>query len=139
MGRSWIACGLSRFAIQSTRKRQLSLPGVRPFVVQNLGKYKRQLWAGVEFGERNGTKAADRQRTYVEFVLKLANATPIHGYTWLQGVKAGRMIHVGAVDAPVTVGDVMQIAAEFKRAVGTGKDAPTTNGVDVLGWISPSN
>ena len=43
-------------------------------------------------------------------------------------------VHVGAVDAPVSVGDVAQIAAEFKRAVGTGKDAPKTNGVDVLGW-----
>lgn len=27
-----------------------------------------------------------------------------------------------------------QIAAEFKRAIGTGNDAPKTNGVDVLGW-----
>ena len=44
------------------------------------------------------------------------------------------MVHVGAVDAPVSVGDVAQIAAEFKRAVGTGKDAPKTNGVDLLGW-----
>jgi hypothetical protein len=34
----------------------------------------------------------------------------------------------------VSVGDVTQIAAEFKRAIGTGKDAPKTNGVDVLGW-----
>jgi adenine-specific DNA-methyltransferase len=49
-------------------------------------------------------------------------------------MKAGRMVHVGAVDAPVTVGDVTQIAAEFKRAIGTGKEAPKTNGVDVLGW-----
>jgi adenine-specific DNA-methyltransferase len=53
---------------------------------------------------------------------------------WLHGMKAGRMVHVGAVDAPVTVGDVTQIAAEFKRAIGTGKEAPKTNGVDVLGW-----
>jgi hypothetical protein len=44
------------------------------------------------------------------------------------------MLHVGAVDAPVSTGDVAQIAAEFKRAVGTGKDAPKTNGVDVVGW-----
>jgi adenine-specific DNA-methyltransferase len=49
-------------------------------------------------------------------------------------MKGGRMVHVGAVDAPVSVGDVTQIAAEFKRAIGTGKDAPKTNGVDVLGW-----
>ncbi len=44
------------------------------------------------------------------------------------------MIHVGAVDSPVSVGDVTNIVTEFKRAVGTGKDAPATNGVDVLGW-----
>ena len=44
------------------------------------------------------------------------------------------MVHVGAVDAPVTSGDVKQIAVEFKKAIGTGKDAPKTNGVDVLGW-----
>lgn len=55
-------------------------------------------------------------------------------YLRLPVATAGRMVHVGAVDAPISVGDVTQIAAEFKRAVGTGKDAPTTNGVDVLGW-----
>lgn len=134
LGRRWIACDLSRFAIHTTRKRLLSIPNVRPFVVQNLGKYERQLWAGAEFGEGNGKKAAERQRAYTDFILKLYDATPISGYTWLHGVKAGRMVHVGAVDAPVSVGDVTQIAAEFKRAVGTGKDAPKTNGVDVLGW-----
>jgi adenine-specific DNA-methyltransferase len=104
---------------------------VRPFVVQNLGKYERQLWAGAQFGDN---QAAARQRAYIEFILKLANATPLHGYTWLHGIRSGRMVHVGAVDAPVSVGDVTQIAAEFKRAIGTGKEAPKTNGVDVLGW-----
>ena len=44
------------------------------------------------------------------------------------------MVHVGTVDAPVTVGDVKQIVAEFRKAVGTGKDAPSTKGVDLLGW-----
>jgi len=130
-------CGfahLGRFAIHTTRKRLLSIPKVRPFVVQNLGKYERQLWAGAEFGQSNGGKAAERQRAYIEFVLKLTQAIPLHGYAWLHGVKAGCMVHVGAVDAPVSVGDVAQIAAEFRRAVGTGKDAPKTNGVDVLGW-----
>jgi adenine-specific DNA-methyltransferase len=123
-----------RFAIHTTRKRLLSISNVRPFVVQNLGKYERQMWAGAQFGEENGDQAAARQRAYIEFILKLANATPLNGYTWLHGVKGGRMVHVGAVDAPVSVGDVTQIAAEFKRAIGTGKDAPKTNGVDVLGW-----
>jgi adenine-specific DNA-methyltransferase len=133
LGRRWIACDLGRFAIHTTRKRLLSIPNLRPFVVQNLGKYERQVWVGAEFGPGNGAQAATRQRAYVEFILKLANATPINGYAWLHGIRTARMIHVGAVDAPVSVGDVAQIAAEFKRAVGTGKDAPKTNGVDVLG------
>jgi adenine-specific DNA-methyltransferase len=129
--RRWITCDLSRFSIHTTRKRLLSISGVRPFVVQNLGKYERQFWAGAEFGN---AIQADRQRTYAEFILRLYHATTLEGYSWLHGVKGGRMVHVGSVDAPVSVGDVTQIAAEFKRAVGTGKDAPKTNGVDVLGW-----
>ncbi len=131
LDRRWIACDLGRFAVHTTRKRLLSISDVRPFVVQNLGKYERQFWAGAEFGDN---QAAERQRAYIEFILKLAQATPLNGYTWLHGVKGGRMLHVGAVDAPVSLGDVTQIAAEFKRAIGTGKDAPKTNGVDVFGW-----
>jgi adenine-specific DNA-methyltransferase len=129
--RRWVACDLGRFAVHTSRKRLLSVPDVRPFIIQNLGKYERQLWAGAEFGDN---QAAQRQRAYIEFILKLAQATPLNGYTWLHGVKSGRMVHVGAVDAPVSVGDVTLIAAEFKRAIGTGKDAPKTNGIDVLGW-----
>ena len=131
LNRRWIACDLSRFSIHTTRKRLLSNLEVRPFVVQNLGKYERQMWAGAQFGDN---QAAARQRAYIEFILKLAGATSLNGYMWMHGVRAGRMVHVGAVDAPVSVGDVTQIAAEFKRAIGTGKDAPKTNGVDILGW-----
>jgi DNA modification methylase len=131
LNRRWIACDLSRFAIHTTRKRLLSNVIVQPFVVQNLGKYERQLWAGAQFGDN---QAAARQRSYIDFILKLAGGTPLNGYTWLHGVRRGRMVHVGAVDAPVSSGDVTQIAVEFKRAIGTGKDAPKTNGLDVLGW-----
>jgi adenine-specific DNA-methyltransferase len=98
LSRRWIACDLSRFAIHTTRKRLLSIANVLPYEVQNLGKYERQMWAGAEFGKRNGEKAAERLCAYVEFILKLANATPITGYTWLHGIKGGRMIYVGAVD-----------------------------------------
>jgi len=49
LGRRWIACDLSRFAIHTTRKRLLGHPNVRPFIVQNLGKYERQAWQAAEF------------------------------------------------------------------------------------------
>jgi adenine-specific DNA-methyltransferase len=52
LNRRWIVCDLGRFAIHTTRKRLLSISNVLPFVVQNLGKYERQMWAGAEFGWR---------------------------------------------------------------------------------------
>jgi DNA modification methylase len=128
--RRWIACDLSRFAIHLTRKRLLDLPDVRSFVVQNLGKYERQVWQAAEFGEQ----AEAKQAAYRKLILDLYHATPVNGYAWLHGVKGGRMVHVGAVDSPVSVGDVTAMAGEFRRAVGTGEGSPTTNGVDVLGW-----
>jgi hypothetical protein len=47
--------------------------------------------------------AEARQRDYVHFILKLYQAKPLNGYSWLHGVKGGRMVHVGAVDAPEDV------------------------------------
>ena len=44
------------------------------------------------------------------------------------------MVHVGTVDAPITVGDVKQVLIEFRKVVGTGKDSPKTQSVDLLGW-----
>ncbi|MHB1007358.1 MAG: DNA methyltransferase [Chloroflexota bacterium] len=130
LNRRWMAADLGRFAIHTTRKRLLSLPDLKPFVVQNLGKYERQAWQVAEFGEA----AESRALAYRSFMLDLYRAKPLTGYAWLHGLKAGRMVHVGSVDAPISPGDVTQIAAEFRRAMGTGTEAPRSNGIDVLGW-----
>jgi adenine-specific DNA-methyltransferase len=130
LDRRWIACDLGRFAIHTTRKRLLGIPGVKPFVVQNLGKYERQAWQAAEFGD--GAEAATQ--AYRRFVIELYLAEPISGYVWLHGSKSGRMVHVGGVDAPVTRADVTGIVTEFRKAMGRGKDAPKRSGVDVLGW-----
>lgn len=130
LGRRWITADLSRFAIHTTRKRLLQIPNVRPFIIQNLGKYERQVWQSAEFGEEN----ARRQAAYRKFILELYHAEPISGFNWLHGVKAGRMVHVGSVDSPVTESDLANIAAEFKKAMGGGENAPASNGVDILGW-----
>ena len=129
-GRRWIACDLSRFAVHTTRKRLLGVENVKPFVIQNLGKYERQVWQTAEFGDEAGT----RVRSYISFILNLYNAQALSGYVWLHGKKGNRLVHVGSVDSPVSALDVGQIVAEFKRSVGTGKEAPKTNEVDVLGW-----
>jgi adenine-specific DNA-methyltransferase len=134
LNRRWIACDLSRFAIHTTRRRLLGVPGVKPFVVQNLGKYERQAWQVAEFpanGEDRLEDQRQREAAYQQFILALYHATPISGHTWLHGVKSGRMVHVGAVDAPVTLADVKSIAREVWKAAG---GAGATAAADVLGW-----
>ncbi len=131
LGRRWITCDLGRFAIHTTRKRLLSIDNVRPFVVQNLGKYERQAWQAAEFADP--TQRASVQARYRSFILQLYHATPIEGYTWLHGMKAGRLVHVGSVDAPIALGEVKGIVNEFWRV--RGKDVGEhCNGIDILGW-----
>jgi adenine-specific DNA-methyltransferase len=129
LGRRWIVCDLGRFAIHTTRKRLLATPGVRPFVVQNLGKYERQAWMSAEF-KRLEDRAATED-AYRRFILELFHAEPLAGSLWVHGVKAGRMVHVGAVDAPVTLEDVRSIAREVWSNAGATSPSAA---VDVLGW-----
>jgi adenine-specific DNA-methyltransferase len=131
LGRRWIAADVGRVAIQLTRKRLLSMPDLRPFVVQNLGKYERQLWQVPEL-RNNKEAAAEAQLRYRSLILDLFDAEPISGYNWLHGVKAGRMLHIGSVDAPVLWGDIKAVAQEFWKAVG--RNMGTVNSIDVLGW-----
>ncbi|MEK0337343.1 MAG: site-specific DNA-methyltransferase [Nitrosopumilus sp.] len=131
LNRRWIACDLGRFAIHTTRKRLLSIENVKPFVVQNLGKYERQQWMKAEFDESD--KRAIQEKAYRNFIIDLNQAQPLKDYTWLHGSKAGRMIHVGSVDTPVSLGDIKSIVQEFWKTVGKSSDI-STNGIDVLGW-----
>lgn len=128
--RRWITCDLSRFSIHTTRKRLLNTPQITPFIIQNLGKYERQAWQISEFGNDINLKV----RLYINFILSLYCAQPLEGHLWLHGVKGKRLVHVGSVDSPISPLDVGQIVAEYKRTIGTGKDAPKTNGIDILGW-----
>jgi DNA modification methylase len=136
LDRRWIACDLGRFAVHTTRKRLLSIPNVKPFVVQNLGKYERQAWQIAEF-RAEGAAALEEQRlreaAYRKFILDLYHATPLNGQTWLHGLKAGRAVHVGAVDAPVTLADVKAVARETWKLAGSGGGASKA-AADILGW-----
>ena len=105
------------------RKRLLSVPRVKPFAVQNLGKYERQAWQTAEF-QTGGESAIEQQRlreaAYRKFILDLYHATPITGTRGCTGLKSGRLVHVGAVDAPVTLSDVKAIAREVWKAASSG-------------------
>ncbi|MBP7368921.1 MAG: site-specific DNA-methyltransferase [Paludibacteraceae bacterium] len=131
LNRRWITCDLGRFAIHTTRKRLLSIPDVKPFVVQNLGKYERQQWISSEF--ENPEQRLSVETAYRNFILELYHAQPIKGYTWLHGVRQGRMVHIGSVETPVAMGDVRNMIQELWKMAGK-EPAAVTNGIDVLGW-----
>ena len=131
LNRKWITCDLGRFAIHTTRKRLLGIEGIKPFIVQNLGKYERQQWMKAEF--ENPEDRLQVEKSYKHFIVELYHARPLDGYTYIHGAKAGRMIHVGTVEAPVTVDDIKATILEFWKLVGKEKSAQT-NGIDFLGW-----
>ena len=121
-GRRWIGCDLGRWGIHVTRKRLLGIEDCKPFEVLNLGKYERQYWQGATFGERGARLLTE----YLAFILKLYGAQPLPGMTHLHGRKNRAMVHVGAVDAPVTIVEIDQAVNECRRL--------RQSELHVLGW-----
>lgn len=118
LGRRWIGCDLGRFAIHTTRKRLLNTPDCQPFDIKNLGAYERQRWQ-----ETSGNGAL---RAYIDTMLAFYRAEPVEGFLQLHGRKSGRMVHIGATDAPVTIDETEEVMDEM-----------ADNGIeacDVLGW-----
>src|SRR5258708_36000667 len=61
--RRWITCDLGRFAVHTARKRLLEIPNVKPFIVQNLGKYERQQWQVAEFPANGKDRLAEQKES----------------------------------------------------------------------------
>lgn len=137
LGRRWIGCDLSRYAIHITRKRLLEIENskdlmeedkkygkkARPFEILNLGKYERQLWQVKTFTNKDEKQAIFE---YLAFILKLYGAEPISGFTHIHGKKGNALVYVGAVDSPVTIQEVIDAMKECKAL---GQDE-----LHVLGW-----
>ena len=124
LGRQWIMADLSRFAIQVTRKRLLDIPDCKPFEILNLGKYERQYWQMHVNGQ--GAKQDEVLTRYLDFIVQLYRGEHVTGFAHLHGRKAGRMVHVGGVDAPVTLSEINDALDECA--------ANRFRGLDVLGW-----
>jgi len=127
LGRRWITCDVGRFSIHTIRKRLLEIPNCKPFEVLNLGKYERQYWQGVTFGDKKDKSVTEQKLyEYLAFILKLYGAQPVAGMAHLHGKKGRAMIHIGAVDAPVTIDEVNQALDECV--------ALKQSELHVLGW-----
>jgi len=137
LGRRWIGCDLSRYAIHVTRKRLLEIENskdlenedkkygrkARPFEILNLGKYERQLWQVKTFSNKDEKQALYE---YLAFILKLYGAEPISGLSHVHGRKGSALIYVGAVDMPVTINDCIEAINDCK-SLGQKE-------LHILGW-----
>lgn len=126
LNRRWIGCDLGRWAVHISRKRLLQIRNCKPFEVLNLGRYERQYWQAYTFHRAGGPHSEHALYQYLAFILKLYRAQPVSGLAHLHGKKAGAMVHVGAVDSPVTIDEIL---AALQECVAL-KQAE----LHVLGW-----
>lgn len=127
LGHRWIGCDLGRWGVHVSRKRLLGIESCKPFEVLNLGKYERQYWQGVTFAETKRSSLAEQALyEYLAFILKLYGAQPLAGMAHLHGKKGKAMLHIGAVDAPVTITEIDAAVEECAKA--------KQSELHVLGW-----
>lgn len=85
----------------------------RPFELWNIGKYETVYWQ-------------DRQDSHPAFMLKLYQAQSLTGFRYLHCIKGERAVHIGPLNAPVTMEDVEKMVVECR--------VNNFNKADVLGW-----
>ena len=113
LGRRWIGSDLGKFAIHTTRKRMIEVQrelkqngqDYRAFEIVNLGKYERQHYLEVNMDLRTEQREAQvkqREREFVQLIVKAYRAAKVGGFNTLVAQKAGRMVAVGPIEFPVT-------------------------------------
>ncbi len=118
LDRRWIICDIGRFSIHTMRKRFLEIPTCKPFEVLNMGKYERQQWIS------EATKGD--YRSYIFFILQLYGSKSLDNFSFINGKKGNKAVHVGPLDSPVLKSEIYDTLKECKNA-GFG-------GLDILGW-----
>ncbi|NLI56112.1 hypothetical protein GX420_03940 [bacterium] len=85
----------------------------RPFELWNIGNYETVYWQ-------------ERVDEYLSFMLKLYQAQPLTGFKYLHGRKGERAVHIGPLNAPVTMEEVEKVVVECR--------VNNFNKADILGW-----
>jgi len=101
---------------------QASGKDFRAFELLNLGKYERQFF----MDDLTNGALQQKENIYINLILEAYKAKRIDGHTNLHGTKAGRFVHIGPLDVPVTQSRLMDIFEECRQKIYTQ--------VDVLGF-----
>lgn len=143
LGRKWITTDLGRFSVHTARKRLIGVQreqqaagkDFRAFEVLNLGKYERQFFMDSlpPASSDSGGDMSEKEASYIALILEAYKARPISSPAGggreggvLHGSKAGRVVHVGPLDVPVTQSRLEAIFEACRASLVTQ--------VDVLGF-----
>jgi len=85
----------------------------RPFELWNIGNYETLYWQ-------------EKQDEYLTFMLNLYQAQRLSGFRYLHGRKGDRVVHIGPLNAPITMGEIEKVVVECK--------SNDFYKLDVLGW-----
>lgn len=128
LGRRWIGCDLSKFAVQVTRKRLLDIHNSKDLVSENNDKYGKparpfEFW---NIGNYETVYWQEKQDEYLKFMLRLYQAQASAGFRYIHGRKGDRAVHIGPLNAPVTMEEIEKVVIECR--------ANNFNKADILGW-----
>jgi hypothetical protein len=137
LGRKWIGCDLGRFAVHTSRKRLIGVQRelkatakpYRSFEILNLGKYERQFFVGIDPTLPEDQRRAislQKEEHYLTLILNAYKAERSFQTPPFHGRKAGALVIVGPIDAPVTQGQVTE-AVEAARKLRVSR-------VDLIGF-----
>ena len=137
MGRKWIGADLGRFAIHTSRKRLIGVQRelqeagkpYRSFEILNLGKYERQYFAGIDPTlpeDQRRAISVQKEEHFLTLILSAYKAERVFHSPPFHGRKAGALIVVGPIDAPVTQAQVNE-SVEAARKLRVSK-------LDILGF-----
>ena len=93
--------------------RKLYGKPARPFEILNIGNYEITYWK-------------EKQEEYLTFMLRLYQAQPVQGFAYIHGRKGDRAVHIGPLNAPVTMDEIKRVIEECR--------VNNFNKADVLGW-----
>jgi hypothetical protein len=97
---------------------QQSGKSFRAFEILNLGKYERQFF----MDDLSNGKRKAKEDLYIDLILDAYKAKRVEGHSTLHGSKAGRFVHVGPLDVPITQSRLLDIFEECRQKLYTQVD-----------------
>ncbi|HDV6632678.1 TPA: site-specific DNA-methyltransferase [Legionella pneumophila] len=139
LGRTWVGCDLSRFAIHTSRKRLINLQveldskkkKYNAFEILNLGHYDRQYYMGIDPSlpkKKRESQARLKENEYFNLIHRAYKSEQLHNMAPFHGFKSetNHAVYIGSLDSPVTMSEIEDIISAAPK-YGFNK-------VDVLGF-----